>query len=775
MRSAVRQAAAVGRDLDRQRVLAGGADLGPARPAGLEQQAAGVGRGRLVDLQLVPRPVMAQQHRRRRDGQPVGIVGAGVQPQPGGRQPVVPGGAVPAHRLRLGLDPGLPARLRREKGPGAVLEGGDTVLLPDPGAAGRGGDDVPLARRRIGRRRGQVAARHRRLHQHVEPAERLVMGDMLLRLGRLQVGQGKKFRDLGHEAILWNGRRAGLGGQGKQRPSAASVACPVLQRPGTPGGAPKRSDGAGAPGGCAPSGGTAYLCGAPPPGAVRGFTGDPMPPKFGTSGLRGLVTELTPELVAGHVRAFVDACPDRRRGACRRDLRPSSPGIAAMVIATVRRGRADRGDRLRRGADAGAGAGGDGGGARRDHGHRQPYPGRPQRAEVLHPPPARSAKADEAAHPRPRWTARAAMPPRRRCTGADRGLHAPRYVARYVGAFGPEALAGLRIGRLQHTSVARDALVEVLARARGRGGGAGRGRTVSCPSIPRRSIPRSAHAACRAGRREHGLDAIVSTDGDADRPLVADAAGRIVPGDVLGPLTARFLGAGVVVTPVSSNTPGGRRWASTGPRTRIGSPFVIAAMEAGAGRRSGARGGGLRGQRRLPAGLRRPRGPAGPLPPLMTRDAVLPILAPLAAAAGGGAGAGRPGRGAAAALHRRRPASQGIAPRPRAASWPGSTGRSRAPGAFFAGCDGALGAETGLDRTDGLRLRLCRAARSCTCAPRATRPSSAAMPRPPARSGPRRWSGRPWHGSAGSWDRQNRVWEGATDPVSDPPQHRRRP
>ena len=34
-----------------------------------------------------------------------------------------------------------------------------------------------------------------------------------------------------------------------------------------------------------------------------------MPPKFGTSGLRGLVTELTPDLVASYVRAFVAACP----------------------------------------------------------------------------------------------------------------------------------------------------------------------------------------------------------------------------------------------------------------------------------------------------------------------------------------------------------------------------------------------------------------------------------------------------------------------------------
>ncbi len=30
-----------------------------------------------------------------------------------------------------------------------------------------------------------------------------------------------------------------------------------------------------------------------------------MAPKFGTSGLRGLVVELTPDLVSGYIRAFI--------------------------------------------------------------------------------------------------------------------------------------------------------------------------------------------------------------------------------------------------------------------------------------------------------------------------------------------------------------------------------------------------------------------------------------------------------------------------------------
>ena len=38
-------------------------------------------------------------------------------------------------------------------------------------------------------------------------------------------------------------------------------------------------------------------------------------------------------------------------------------------------------------------------------------------------------------------------------------------------------------------------------------------------------------------------DALVSTDGDADRPLLADQAGQVIPGDLMGQVTAQALGA----------------------------------------------------------------------------------------------------------------------------------------------------------------------------------------------------------------------------------------
>ena len=60
-----------------------------------------------------------------------------------------------------------------------------------------------------------------------------------------------------------------------------------------------------------------------------------MPPKFGTSGLRGLVTELTPDLVGAYTRAFLTACPTGNAVHVGWDLRASSPDIAASVIDAI--------------------------------------------------------------------------------------------------------------------------------------------------------------------------------------------------------------------------------------------------------------------------------------------------------------------------------------------------------------------------------------------------------------------------------------------------------
>jgi phosphomannomutase len=127
--------------------------------------------------------------------------------------------------------------------------------------------------------------------------------------------------------------------------------------------------------------------------------------------------------------------------------------------------------------------------------------------------------------------------------------------------------------------------------------------------------------------RKHGLAAIVSADADGDRPLLADENGEPVPGDLIGWLAARWIGADAVATPVTSNSAIVEAKGVRVLRTRVGSPFVIEAMEAaaanGATRIAGfeANGGFLLGSDCTIDGAA--------LAALPTRDGTLPILAAL--------------------------------------------------------------------------------------------------------------------------------------------------
>lgn len=348
-----------------------------------------------------------------------------------------------------------------------------------------------------------------------------------------------------------------------------------------------------------------------------------MAPKFGTSGLRGLVVELTPDLVRAHVAAFLRACPVGTGLYVGRDLRDSSPRIAGDVIAAARAMGVDV-------TDCGAtptpalalAAMGAGAAAVMVTGSHIPAD---RNGLKFYTPAGEITKADEAAILAALGDAGTAARP-----GALRTHDAgPAFVARYVTAFGPRALAGRRIGVWSHSAAGRDLLIQTLRAL---------GAEVTEIARSDRFIPVDTEAVSDADRaflREQAasrsLDAIVSTDGDGDRPLVADASGEVVVGDVLGQITAQMIGAEVVVTPVSSNTgaEAGGAFARV-IRTRIGSPYVIAGMEGASGRVVGyeANGGFLLG---FDA-----EGPAGPLPALMTRDSHLPIIGALVAAGSAG-------------------------------------------------------------------------------------------------------------------------------------------
>ncbi len=351
--------------------------------------------------------------------------------------------------------------------------------------------------------------------------------------------------------------------------------------------------------------------------------------KFGTSGLRGLVTDLTDDVCFAYATAFLKHM-QKAHGLFSgtvvlvgHDLRSSSPQIAAACMAAVKHA-----------------------GMQVENCGPLPTPALALRAQTIkspaimvtgsHIPADRNGlkfyrpdgeidKADEAGI--------LAEVDLDRLTKVD-GLHdvivnsaaCENYLTRCVSILEPNSLSGLRIGVYQHSSVARDLMVELVERLGGSAIPLGRSAIfvpVDTEALHAEDIE-FAKAACEV----NALDALISTDGDADRPLVADENGLFFRGDMLGILTAKFLGATTVVTPVTS----GSAVELCGlfksvVRTRVGSPYVIEGMVKAVAEGSNtvvgfeANGGVLLGSDANVAG--------GMLEALPTRDAMLPILAVL--------------------------------------------------------------------------------------------------------------------------------------------------
>ncbi len=203
------------------------------------------------------------------------------------------------------------------------------------------------------------------------------------------------------------------------------------------------------------------------------------------------------------------------------------------------------------------------------------------------------------------------------------------YLDRYLNFFPPGALAGMYIGVYQHSAVGRDLLVETLSALGART--MALGRSERFVPVDTEAIRPEDTALALEWSRQRGFDAIVSTDGDSDRPLIADQNGRWLRGDVAGILCARFLGADWVCAPVSCNTALEKcGWFEHVERTRIGSPYVIEAMLKG--RVAGGRrvvgyeaNGGFLTQSDIEKDGRK-------LEALPTRDALIVILAVLCSA-----------------------------------------------------------------------------------------------------------------------------------------------
>ena len=296
---------------------------------------------------------------------------------------------------------------------------------------------------------------------------------------------------------------------------------------------------------------------------------------FGTSGVRGLVKDLTPELCFAFTASFLQGvCIDVQRVAVGIDLRPSSPTIAKAVIAAI---EAQGATAIYCGALPTPAlafyAMQNSIPAVMVTGSHIPFD---RNGIKFYRPDGEISKADEGAIMNgfvslPVSMSEASLPSIN--TDAMRG-----FKDRYKVLFPNNMLLGKKIGVYEHSSAARDVIKRLLAHF-----GAevvSLERTDTFVPIDTEAMSPQDIAKGLAWSHEHQLDAIISTDGDGDRPLIANEKGEWLRGDILGVLCADYLKASHVAAPVNVNTvlelqdPMRKTL-----RTKIGSPYVIAGMQ----------------------------------------------------------------------------------------------------------------------------------------------------------------------------------------------------
>jgi phosphomannomutase len=155
------------------------------------------------------------------------------------------------------------------------------------------------------------------------------------------------------------------------------------------------------------------------------------------------------------------------------------------------------------------------------------------------------------------------------------------FLGRYLGISEPGILKHKRIVVYQHSSLGADLLVALL-------------KSLGAEVVPvdksERFISIDTENVTQENRayfislaeKYPGSFAIISADGDADRPFIVDETGTFHRGDVVGALTAVFLKAKSASVPISANdaiSPYLEENGITLTHTKIGSPYVISSMD----------------------------------------------------------------------------------------------------------------------------------------------------------------------------------------------------
>lgn len=347
---------------------------------------------------------------------------------------------------------------------------------------------------------------------------------------------------------------------------------------------------------------------------------------FGTSGARGLVEDFSPELCAAFTIAFIKSQGSVSRIALGIDNRPSSPLIAAACIAAAECMSVvvDYYGILPTPALAFTSMA-DGIPAIMVTGSHIPFD---RNGLKFYRADGEISKADEqailAVDAEVPDIAVAELP-------SPSAKAVENYISRYVDIFSSDALSGKRIGIYEHSSAGRDVYPSIFAAL-----GAelvSLGRSDSFVPIDTEAVSDEDIKMAQAWRKEYDLDAVFSTDGDGDRPLLSDETGTYLRGDILCLLASNALDIETLAVPVSCNSAIEQSdYAKQVVRTKIGSPYVIEAMDELAKNSSAVAGFEANGGFLLGSDITIN---AQTLGALATRDAVLPALAVLVAAGSG--------------------------------------------------------------------------------------------------------------------------------------------
>ncbi|EOB1207367.1 phosphomannomutase [Photobacterium damselae] len=342
--------------------------------------------------------------------------------------------------------------------------------------------------------------------------------------------------------------------------------------------------------------------------------------QFGTSGARGLVEQFTPNACAAFAHAFISSIQDQfefKRVAIAIDNRPSSPAMAQAcakavqqlgleviyygVVPTPALAYVSMQDNIP---------------CIMVTGSHIPFD---RNGLKFYRPDGEINKADEQSilNAIVEFEAITDLPV---LTASDKA--ASEYIERYTSLFDSQMLAGKRIGIYEHSSAGRELYAPMFEAL---------GAEVVALERSDEFVPIDTEAVSDADKqkaknwsKEYNLDFIFSTDGDGDRPLVADENGNWLRGDILGLLCADAMNIKALAVPVSCNTAieSCERF-NLVTRTKIGSPYVIAEFEELAKKYNSvagfeANGGFLLGSDTLVNNKE--------IKALPTRDAVLPAL-----------------------------------------------------------------------------------------------------------------------------------------------------